>query len=66
MVREQYGSERATVYPEGGIGFEYRLAGGRLIGWLTTSRGSRSSGWPGPSGPKRFPASHRCLAGPPS
>jgi hypothetical protein len=34
MVRVQYGQERATVYAEGGIGFEYRLPAGRVVGWI--------------------------------
>ncbi|HVK06397.1 MAG TPA: hypothetical protein VM490_23200 [Armatimonadaceae bacterium] len=34
MVRVQYGQERATVYAEGGIGFEYRLTAGRVVGWV--------------------------------
>ena len=34
MVGVQYGSERATVYVEGGIWFEYRLTAGRVVGWV--------------------------------
>jgi hypothetical protein len=34
MVRVQFGQERATVYAEGGIGFEYRLPAGRVVGWV--------------------------------
>ena len=33
-VRVVRGDERATVYPEGGIGFEERLPGFRSAGWF--------------------------------
>ena len=40
MVRVQFGQERATVYAAGGIGFEYRLTAGRVVGWIVNDEPS--------------------------
>ncbi len=40
MIRVQFGPERATVYAKGGIGFEYRLTGGKVVGWVVNDEPS--------------------------